>query len=95
MQYISVSHGLRAILGISLVLGGSRDHIYLHNTCYESSGRVIGPSQRPVPGKTQHSQDFEPAIPTTKRPQTDALDRVATGIGVTQLFLIEGIPLCY
>jgi hypothetical protein len=27
------------------------------------------------------SVEFEPAIPATKRPQTDALDRMATGIG--------------
>jgi hypothetical protein len=28
------------------------------------------------------SAGFEPAIPATKRPQTYALDRAATGIGV-------------
>jgi hypothetical protein len=27
------------------------------------------------------SAEFEPAIPATKRPQTYALDRAATGIG--------------
>jgi hypothetical protein len=46
---------------------------------------------RPVPDKTQQSQEtdihsrggFEPAIPTSERPQTYALDRAATGIGNT------------
>jgi hypothetical protein len=27
---------------------------------------------------------FEPAIPATKRPQTYALDRAATGIGISK-----------
>jgi hypothetical protein len=29
-------------------------------------------------------EGFEPAIPATKRPQTYALDRAATGIGETK-----------
>ena len=51
-----------------------------------SSGRVIDPSQRPLPDNTQHSQQmsrssvgFEPTISTGERPQTHALDRSATG----------------
>ena len=50
---------------------------------------MIGPSQRPLPGNTQHSEErdvpspvrFEPAIPSSERPQTRALDRAANGIG--------------
>jgi len=49
---------------------------------------VIGPSQRPLPDKTQRSQEtlipssvFEPAVPASERPQTHALDRAATGTG--------------
>jgi hypothetical protein len=30
-----------------------------HHTQYESSGRQISPSQRPVPDNTQHSQETE------------------------------------
>jgi hypothetical protein len=52
----------------------------------------MSPSQRPLPAqdnttykhKSQTSMPqlgFEPAIPATKRPQTYALDRAATGIG--------------
>jgi hypothetical protein len=44
--------------------------------------------QSPLPDNTQHPQEtsmpperFEPAIPASERPQTHALDRVATGIG--------------
>ena len=44
--------------------------------------------QRPLPDSTQHSQEadihapagFEPAIPASERPQTDALDSAASGI---------------
>jgi hypothetical protein len=56
-----------------------------HHTLYDSSGRVISPSQRPLPNNTQHSQTYmppvgiEPAIPESERPQTNALDRAATG----------------
>jgi hypothetical protein len=68
---------------------------------------VIGPSQRPLPDNTQHSQQWsarrtdlyltthnnhnrqismspatlEPTIPTSERPQINALEWVATGIG--------------
>jgi hypothetical protein len=34
----------------------SRSHITTHHRRYESSGRVISLSQRPVPDNTQHSQ---------------------------------------
>ena len=50
---------------------------------------MISSSQRPLPDKTQHSQQtniyapvgFEPTISAGERPQTYALDRAATGIG--------------
>jgi hypothetical protein len=56
----------------------------------DSSGRGIGPSQRPLSDNTQHSQEtdvhaqagFEPAIQASERPQTYALDRAVTEIGV-------------
>ena len=48
------------------------------------------PTQWPLPDKTQHSQQtdihapgtFEPAIPESEHPQTHALDRTDTGIGI-------------
>jgi hypothetical protein len=62
----------------------------------DSSGRVISPSQRPLPTQdnttykhkkqiSMSSAGFEPAILATKRPQTYALDRAATGIGYYML----------
>ena len=49
---------------------------------------MISPTNRPLPNNTQHSQEkdiyaparFEPAILACERPQTHALDRVASGI---------------
>ena len=64
----------------------SRSHATTHRSRYDSSGRVISPSQRPLPDNTQHSQQtsmprvgFEPKISAGERPQTHALDRAATG----------------
>ena len=67
----------------------SRSHTTTHHTRYDSSGRVISSSQRPLPDNTQHSQQtylcqpvgFEPTISTGERMQTYALDRAATGTG--------------
>jgi hypothetical protein len=54
---------------------------------------VLWTSDQPVPGTCtrQHSQEtvihapagFVPAIPTSERPQTHALDRATTGIGLS------------
>jgi len=55
---------------------------------WDSSEGGIGPSQRPLPDKTQDSQEretsmttagFEPAVPASGWPQTYALDRAALG----------------
>jgi len=37
----------------------SRSHTTTHHSRYDSSGRVIGSSQRPVPDNTQHSQQTD------------------------------------
>ena len=62
-------------------------HTQVHHTRYDSSGRVIGPSQRPLPDNTQHSQQTskplagsEPALPASERPHSHALERAGTGI---------------
>jgi len=67
----------------------SRSHTTTHHCRYDSSGRAISPTQRPLPDNTQHSQQtnihapvgFEPTISAGERPQTYALDRAATGTG--------------
>ena len=66
------------------------DHTQTHQTPYYCSGWVISPIQRPLPDNKQQSQEreihppagFEPAIPASERPQTHALDRAASGIGL-------------
>ena len=69
-------------------LMGFRDHTHwTHHTRYDASVCVTGPKQRPLPDNTHKRKTsmpptgFEPAIPASKRPQTLALDRAATGIG--------------
>jgi len=60
------------------------DHTQTHYTWQDSSGRVISPSQRPVPDNRQtcmSAAGFEPTIPASKRPQTHTLDRAAIWIG--------------
>ena len=72
-----------------------RSHTTTHHSRQDSYGRVINPSQRPLPDNIQHSQQqtsmpsvrFEPTISAAKRPQTYALDRAATGTGTV-------IPYC-
>ena len=60
---------------------------HTHNL-YDSSGREIGPSHRPLYYNTQYSQEkastppkgFAPAIPASEQPQTPALDRANTRV---------------
>ena len=66
----------------------SRSHKTTHHSQHGSSGRVISSSQRPLSDNTQHSPQtsmhpvgFEPTIAAGERPQSYALDRVATGNG--------------
>jgi hypothetical protein len=65
-------------------------HAHAHtHTQYDSSGRGISPSHRPLPGDTQHSEEtdilasggFEPAISASELSQTYALDGATTRIG--------------
>jgi len=66
------------------------------------SGRVISPSQRPLPDNTQHSQQtstfpvgFKPTIPAVERPQTHALDRADTGNSVNIKYTIFNTNLLH
>ena len=66
-----------------------RYHTQKHHNRKDSSGWVIGLSQRLLLANTTLSRErdipalvrFEPAIPARKRPQTHALDGAAIGIG--------------
>jgi hypothetical protein len=64
----------------------SRSHTTTYHSRKDSSGRVISPTQRPLPGNTQHSRQasmppvgFEPTIAAGKRPHNYALDCAAAG----------------
>jgi hypothetical protein len=43
------------------------DHTQTRHTRYDSSGRVISPTQRPLPDNTQHSQQTNIHVPSTIR----------------------------
>ena len=66
----------------------SRSHTTTHHSRQDSSGRVISPSQRPLPDNTQHNRyprprwDSKPPNSASEQQQTYALDRAATGTGV-------------
>ena len=82
-------HSSTALLGLSSSCVRFLDRNQTHHTRYDSSGWVIGLSQSPLSENTQHIHatdilppaGFEPAIPSSERPQTHALDLSATGIG--------------
>jgi hypothetical protein len=67
-----------------------RDHTQTHHTWYDFFGRVISSMRRILPDNTQHSQQTDIHVPGWFRsstrasdwPQTDALEREATGIGL-------------
>jgi len=81
------------------------DHSHGHiPTLYDSPGRGMSPSLRPLSDNKQQSQEtdiytpaeFEPATPATERPQTYTLDRAATGNGVGRHTpKLSGIGLCF
>jgi hypothetical protein len=95
--------GLRAVRWVLFVFGatdprGARasftrsvDDTTTRHSRWDSSGRVINPSQRLLPDNTQHSQQtcmppvgFEPTISAGERPHTYALDRAATVTGIVR-----------
>ena len=87
----NASHGLLILDEVS------RSHTTTHNSWWDSSWRVISPSQKSLSDNTQHSQQtstspvgFEPTISAGEWPQTYALDRAATG---TDWFIILGNSL--
>jgi len=79
----------------------SRLHTTTHDSRYDSSGRVISQSQRPLPDNTQQLQQtsmssagFEPTIPSSEQPQTQASGRAATGIGTVASLICLNSPWC-
>jgi hypothetical protein len=85
----------RVPIGVSVIT-------YIIRHAVGPSGRVISPSQRPLPTQDntsyKHNRQtskprarFEPAIPATKRSQTYALDRPTTEIGSIRVYLWETV----
>jgi len=91
-------HSLKFLFGVALrpnaglgllILEVSRSHPTAHQNRWDSYGRVIGTSRRPLPGNTEQSQQtamnpagFEPTISAGEQPQTYTSDRAATGMGI-------------
>ena len=78
----------------------SRSHTTTHHSWQDSSGRVIGPPQRPLPNNTQHRQQsmppvgFEPTISASERPQTYTLEpRPRTPCSA--VLIVNILPLTY
>ena len=46
-----------------LIIEASRSHTHTHHSRYDSSGRVISQTQRPLPDNTQHSQQTDIDVP--------------------------------
>jgi len=77
-----------------IILEVSRSLSMTHHSRLDSSGRVIGSSQRPLPDKTQHSQQTDihaprwDSYPQSQQlgPQTYVFDRAATGTGCMRCF---------
>jgi hypothetical protein len=81
-----------------LILEVSRSHTTTHHSRYDSSGRMISSSQRPLPDNTQHSQHTHFHAPgwiqthsAGERPQTYALDRVANWTGTSMIMCCSNI----
>jgi hypothetical protein len=68
-------------------LSRHHDHTMTHHSRYESSGRVISLTQRPLPDNTHNRQasmpsaGFEPAVPASERPETHVSYRADSGVG--------------
>jgi hypothetical protein len=58
------------ILGYALPFRGLASTHWIHQTRYNSSGRVISPTQRPLHGNTQHSQETYPCPRRHSNPQS-------------------------
>ena len=79
--FTRLSVALRPDPGSWPPLTGLRDHTHcIHHTQYDSSGRVISPTQRPLPDNTQHSQQTNINAPDGIRTH-NLSRRAATGTG--------------
>jgi len=78
---IYFSHDSTALVGLGLSCEVSRQNSHTKHTRSESSGRVIGLSQRPLCDKTHQFQETHPCPLRDSNPQTQqAFGLTATGI---------------
>ena len=68
----------------------TRTHTHTHTHTVGLLWTADRPTQTPLPDNTQHSAEFEPAIPGGDRPQ-NALDRASTGLGCE---ILQGGNIC-
>jgi len=92
---IYIFHGSTSLGGLSLHMRVP-DRTQTQHVWQNLSRSVIGPSQSYSPDNTQQtrrtstpSAGIEPAFPPSGRPQTHALDRVATGIDSWQFISLQ------
>jgi hypothetical protein len=79
------------------------DHTQTHHTRYDSSGRVIGQSQKPLPDNTQHSQETDIHAPggirthnPSKRAAADPLISITSANKVVVFCSVDYyVILCY
>ena len=60
--HATLNKALRTVLPGRLIREVSGPHTPTHHSRWYASGRGIGPSQRPVPGNTQHSQETDTRV---------------------------------
>jgi hypothetical protein len=92
LAFVFFVHGSTDTMGLGqLIVEVSRSHSDIQKSVglLRTSDQSV---QRPLPDNTQHSRErererhpcpgagFEPTIPAGERPQTNTLDRAATGI---------------
>jgi len=78
----------------------SRSHTTTHNSRWDSSGRVIMSSQRPLlDNNTQHSQETDihvhGGIRTHNLSRREALDHASTGICSSKLYVLHYCKVLY
>jgi hypothetical protein len=87
---------LRPVFGSWPPLMCFHDHTQIHHTRYDSSGRLTSLSHGSLGDYTQHPEEmdfhapakFEHKILASDWPQSYALDRAATGIGISSIYVV-------
>jgi len=57
LLFLGLTSLYKLIVGVEVIV--ARDYTQKHHTRQDSSGRVIGTTERPLPDNTQHSQQTD------------------------------------